>query len=210
MAQELHGLLAATGLGSPYVLVGHSFGGIIARRFAVRYPSYVAGMVLIDSSHEDQVRRYIEAEGRWGNPPVTTATRVLKLAAYPLGLRRLLPGRASRTAPAEEAGAARAVELTVRQRRADIREMLLSARSHGSPPGLGALPLTVLTAADRDATWNALQSELAALSTSATHIVAAHGGHFLQLDNPELVSAAIRDMLTRIRAMPSATASSSS
>jgi len=199
MARELHGLMAAAGIAPPYVLVGHSSGGITARRFAVRYPGDVAGMVLIDSSHEQQVPRYIEVEGRWDNPPITTVRRVLKSAAYPLGLRRLLSGKASRTAPAGEAAAARAMELTARHRRANIREKLLSARSHGSPPGLGALPLTVLTAADRDPTWNAMQAELAALSMVATHTVASYGGHFLQADNPGLVAAAIRDMLDRVR-----------
>lgn len=199
MARELHGLLAAAKIAPPYVLAGHSFGGIIARRFAVRYPGDVAGIVLIDSPHEDQVRRFIKAEGYWGNPPLTTAWRVLKAAACPLGLRRLLPGNPGRTALPEDASAARAVGLTARGRRADIREMILSARPNGSPPGLGNLPLTVLTAAGRDPTWNAMQAELAAISTASTHIVAEYGWHFLQQDNPELVSTAIRDLLTRIR-----------
>jgi pimeloyl-ACP methyl ester carboxylesterase len=199
MARELHRLLATAKIAPPYVLAGHSFGGVIARRFAVRYPADVAGIVLIDSSHEDQVRRFIEAEGHWGNPPLTTAWRVLKAAACPLSLQRLLSRKPSRTALPQDAGAARAVGLTARGRRADIREMLLAARSHGSPPDLGSLPLTVLTAAGRDPTWNAMQAELAATSTASTHIVADHGWHFLQQDNPDFVSAAIRDMLDRIR-----------
>jgi len=112
MAHELHGLLAAAKIAPQYVLAGHSFGGIIARRFAVRYPGDVAGIVLIDSSHEDQVRRFIEAEGPWGNPPLITAWRVLKAAACPLGLRRLLSRRPSRTAVRQDDGAACAVGLT--------------------------------------------------------------------------------------------------
>lgn len=198
MAHELHGLLAAAKIAPPYVLAGHSFGGIIARRFAVRYPGDVAGIVLIDSSHEDQVRRFIEAEGPWGNPPLSTAWRVLKAAACPLGLRRLLSRRPGRTAVRQDVGAARAVGLTARGRRADIREMLLSARLHGSPPDLGSLPLTVLTAAGRDPTWNDLQAELATTSTASTHIVAEYGWHFLQQDNPDFVSAAIRDMVSQV------------
>jgi pimeloyl-ACP methyl ester carboxylesterase len=200
MARELHGLLAAAEIAPPYVLAGHSFGGVIARRFAVRYPGDVAGMVLIDSSHEDQARRFIEAEGwHWGKPPITTARRILKSAAFPLGLRRLLPGKPSRTALPQDAGAARAVGLTARYRRADIREMLLAARPHGNPPDLGSLPLTVLTAAGRDPTWNAMQAELAAISRASTHIVADHGWHFLQQDNPGFVRVAIRDMVSQVR-----------
>jgi pimeloyl-ACP methyl ester carboxylesterase len=199
MARELHDLLAAAGVTGPVVLAGHSIGGIIARRYAVRYPGDVAGLVLIDSSHEDQVHRYIAVEGRWVNPPVTTATSILKMAAVPLGLRRLLPRKPSRTAPPGLVGASRAINLTRRRRRAGIRETVLFAGLNGTPPDLGDLPLTVLTAAGRDATWNAMQAELAATSTASTHLIAGHGWHFLQQDNPDFVSAAIRDMVSRVR-----------
>lgn len=200
MARELRDLLAAAGISPPYVLVGHSLGGVIARRFAARYPVDVAGLVLIDSSHEDQVRR-LRAEGWWGHPPVSTVRHALKRGTRLLflGLYRLLSREDVSDVPPEYAGAAHAVSLTARARRADLRELLLTLRPHGSPPDLGELPLTVLTAADRDATWNAMQAELATISTESTHIVADHGGHFLQRDNPELVRAAIRDMIARIR-----------
>jgi pimeloyl-ACP methyl ester carboxylesterase len=56
-AEELRGLLDAAGIEPPYVLLAHSMGGIFARRFAVRYPDAVAGMVLVDSSHENQAGR---------------------------------------------------------------------------------------------------------------------------------------------------------
>jgi pimeloyl-ACP methyl ester carboxylesterase len=200
MARELRDVLAGAGLAPPYVLVGHSLGGIIARRFAVRYPGDVAGMVLIDSSHEDQARR-LPAEGWWSNPPVSTARHALKRGTRLLflGLYRLLSSRAVSDVPPECADAARAVNLTARARRADLRELLITLRSHGNPPDLGSLPLTVLTAADRDATWNAMQAELATTSTESTHIVALHGGHYLQKDNPALVSSAIHDLVKRIR-----------
>lgn len=202
MARELHDLLAAAGISPPYLLVGHSLGGIIARRFAARYPADVAGMVLIDSSHEDQVRR-LRAEGWWSNPPVSTVRHALKRGTRLLflGLYRLLSREDLSDVPPEYAGAARAVGLTARARRADLRELLLTLRSHGDPPDLGALPLTVLTAANRDATWNAMQAEIAAISTESTHIVADFGGHFLQRDNPDLVRGAILEMLTRVRSL---------
>jgi pimeloyl-ACP methyl ester carboxylesterase len=200
MARELRDLLAAAGISPPYVLVGHSLGGIIARRFGARYPADVAGLVLIDSSHEDQVRR-LRAEGWWSHPPVSTVRHALKRGTRLLflGLYRQLSREDVSDVPPEYADAARAVGLTARARYTDLRELLLTLRPHGGPPDLGALPLTVLTAADRDATWNAMQAELATISTESTHIVADHGGHFLQRDNPELVRAAIKGMLARIR-----------
>ena len=70
MADELRQSLVGAGIGPPYVLVGHSIGGIIARRFAVRYGGEVAGIVLVDSSHEDQARRR-RADGWWRGAPRT-------------------------------------------------------------------------------------------------------------------------------------------
>lgn len=54
MADELHQLLTVAAIPPPYVVVGHSTGGIIARQFAARHPKGLAGLVLVDSSHEDQ------------------------------------------------------------------------------------------------------------------------------------------------------------
>jgi len=202
MASELRQSLAGAGIYPPYLLVGHSIGGIIARRFAVRYPADVAGMVLIDSSHEDQARR-LQAEGRGA-----TRTRriALRRCLRILGLRRLivlaghgeLNDQIDRDVPPELADAARAINLTARHRNAVVSELLLMARSRGRPPNLGDLPLTVLTAAGRDPTWMNLQAELASLSSASTHVVATEGGHYLQRDNPALVIAAIRELHARI------------
>ncbi len=54
----LHGLLNAAGEQPPYVMAGHSWGGEIVRLYATRYPSEIVGLVLIDSSHEEQVKRF--------------------------------------------------------------------------------------------------------------------------------------------------------
>ncbi|HXD09399.1 MAG TPA: alpha/beta hydrolase, partial [Anaerolineales bacterium] len=59
MAEELHTLLTNSGVAAPYILVGHSFGGIVMRQFAQQYPDEVAGMVLVDSAHEEQVTRLL-------------------------------------------------------------------------------------------------------------------------------------------------------
>ncbi len=66
MAADLHALLSAAGIPAPYVLVGHSIGGIVARSFYAQYPGHVAGMLLVDSSHEQQVRRFAEQGWRRG------------------------------------------------------------------------------------------------------------------------------------------------
>jgi pimeloyl-ACP methyl ester carboxylesterase len=57
-ARELHTLLEAVHAGPPYVLVGHSYGGMITREFAALYRHQVAGMVLLDASSEPEVAVY--------------------------------------------------------------------------------------------------------------------------------------------------------
>jgi pimeloyl-ACP methyl ester carboxylesterase len=74
---ELHVLLQEARVGGPYVLVGHSLGGLYSRVYAERYPEEVAGMVLVDSSHPDQFERL-------GLESALTANRVAGAVGPPL------------------------------------------------------------------------------------------------------------------------------
>ena len=56
-AEELHTLLHNAGVAPPFVLVGHSMGGLDVRMYASLYRAEVAGLVLVDASHPDQPRR---------------------------------------------------------------------------------------------------------------------------------------------------------
>jgi pimeloyl-ACP methyl ester carboxylesterase len=210
MAADLRALLLAAGIPPPYILAGHSIGGVVARRFYARNPELAAGIVLIDSSHEGQARRFDAADWRKG-----TAGYIRVMArrqARILGARRLadslglMPGiedDVAREAPPEHANAARAIILSTRQRRTMVREMLMMVRLRETPPDLGSVPLAVLTRASSPGTegvaWAQMQDELAALSSDSMHIHAERGGHYLQLDNPELVAQAIRDLVKRCR-----------
>ena len=75
IARELHALLAAAGEKPPFVLVGHSFGGFNIRVFNGNYPNEVAGMVLVDSSHEDQDNKMSPAlRAYMGQRPIASST----------------------------------------------------------------------------------------------------------------------------------------
>ncbi len=210
MADDLHLLLRAAGMPAPYVLAGHSVGGIIARRFCARHPGLVAGVVLVDSSHEDQGRRIAAADWRRGPALLVRVAaqrqaRILgvRRAAANLGLLRGFDAMVAREAPAEYAAADRAILLSARQRRTSVRELLMMARMRQNPPSLGSIPLTVLTRAPQPErerpVWAQLQNELAALSSDSVHVYAERGGHYLQFDEPDLVVQAIHDLVRRCR-----------
>jgi pimeloyl-ACP methyl ester carboxylesterase len=185
-------------------------GGIVARRFQSRYPEDVAGMLLVDSSHEDQARRLGDYGARSGLR--RAARRQLRI----LGVRRIaarlgLAGGldaaslAWETVP-EYTDAAKAVSLSTNQRRTVVREMLLLARPQGQPQDLGALPLIVLSAGSarrrKWAAWGAwcrLQDELAALSSHSAHMYAVNADHHVHLDDPGVVVQAIQDLVGRCR-----------
>lgn len=211
MAADLHALLTAAGIPPPYVVVGHSIGGIVARRFYAQHPDLVAGIVLVDSSHEQQARRFAAADWRKGTSRY--AWEVVKRQGRILGTRRLAASHGllpdfdsdiAREAPPEYAGAARAILLSTPHKRANVREMLMATHTWGAPPGLSSVPLTVLTALRRlDQSllpaWVQMQEELAALSSGSEHITAPGVGHYMHLDDPDLVVKAIRDLVRRCR-----------
>jgi pimeloyl-ACP methyl ester carboxylesterase len=210
MATDLHAMLHAAGIAPPYVLAAHSIGGIVARRFYAQYPDEVAGILLIDSSHEGQARRFDAADWRKGR--FFYLKVMARRQARILGARRLadslglMPGIAddvAREAPPEHANAARAIILSTRQRRTMVREMLMMTRLREAPPNLGSVPLTVLTRAAGTGegwpVWAQLQDELAALSTDGEHLHAGTAGHYVHLGEPELVISAILDLVRRCR-----------
>ena len=62
IVSDLEALLKAAAVAPPYLLVGHSIGGLYARAFDAQYDSQVSGMVLLDSSHEEQIWRFAQSE----------------------------------------------------------------------------------------------------------------------------------------------------
>lgn len=211
MAADLHALLHAAGIPPPYVAAGHSIGGIIARRFYARAPDKVAGILLIDSSHEDQARRFDAAS--WQKGTVAYLRVMARRQARVLGARRLasslgllpdLDADVAREAPPEYAAAARALLLSTQFRRSCVREMLMMVRLREAPQPLGSVPLDVLTALkrldqSRLQAWLEMQDELAALSSGSRHVTAEDVGHYMHLDDPALVTQAIRDLVRRCR-----------
>jgi pimeloyl-ACP methyl ester carboxylesterase len=229
MADELHALLTAAGIKPPYVLAGHSLGGLIALIYTARHREQVAGLALIDSSHPDMHKRlpagelFTHGRGRYLLRAAQWRLRPLGLVrlADDLGLRRQITDWARRAYPSDVAAAARAFALSSRQRRADVSEMGHIRRSCSQARAcladLGTLPLAVVTSSEHipgqapgsraahrrsrwyTATWSVLQAEFADLSGNSCHTVAERAGHYIHRDDPDLVIGVLRDLARRAR-----------
>ena len=184
---DLHALLIAAKIPAPYVLVGHSLGGIIVRLYAHHYPGEVAGLVLVDSAHEDQFER---TSPHFPAPfPGESESLTWHRDFWNSGWRD--PNRNGEGI--------------------DFLATRAQAQAIGS---LGDLPLLMLTAgaqfikeappgnadaARMQALWGELQGEIMQLSSHAQQILVTSSGHFIQREQPEVIVAAIRQMVEQVR-----------
>ena len=189
MAADLHALLRAADVPGPYVLVGHSAGGLVVRLYASTYPDEVVGMVLVDATHEDVWLRFQEAltPAQWDEFEALTVTNRELQEAYPEAERLW-------TAPlADDASTGQ-----VRQARveAPLRPMPLVVLSHGLP---FAAPFAGWPSEAMEGIMLALQDDLAQLVPNARHVIASQSGHDVHQDQPELVIAAIHAVVEAVR-----------
>lgn len=199
ITSELHTLLKAAGIPPPYVLVGHSIGGVYVQLFAARYADEVAGVVLVDSSHHDQLERV------HGIPAFVP---YVYKAAAPVGLARIVnqvagtPPNLSPEANAERSGLYSHTHtvFAIADEMAVVPESFNELRA--SPMQLGAKPLIVLSrglsagaSPETEAAWRELQTELVKCSASGKLVIAERSGHYIQFAEPELVIDAIRQIV---------------
>jgi len=204
VVDDLHALLDS--LPGPYVLVGHSLGGLYVRRFAARFPDDVAGLVLIDASDEKQLTGILAP----GVPPQLWRPGAMsdsELQKFFEDLGRRM--RASQDAPAKDAphkaddGASGEIRMAqfYRQIAAERRDFMFSDK-----------PLIVLTATrtapmprfsenqvkQLTEDYRVLQERMQLLSRNSKQIL-VDSGHFVHRDRPDVVIAAIREVVTAVR-----------
>jgi pimeloyl-ACP methyl ester carboxylesterase len=178
IVNELHSLLANAGLEAPYVLVGHSFGGLNVRLYAIDHPGDVAGLVLVDAMTENVDSRY------WALVPRDKMRELQKgLSTLPDGVdfEGLRESMAQVRASPKSLGA---IPLVVLTRGKDLPE-------YGLPSDVAARTFRA---------WGEMQAELPRLSSNGIQVVAKSSGHFIQWDAPKLVIAAIREVVDAARA----------
>ncbi|MDQ3694869.1 MAG: alpha/beta hydrolase [Chloroflexota bacterium] len=189
LVADLHALLRAAAVPGPYVLAGHSAGGLAVRLYASTYPDEVVGMVLVDATTEDVWRRFQGAltPAQWSEFEALTVTNRELQEVYPEAERLW-------TAPlADDASTGQ-----VRQAQIDspLRPMPLVVLSHGIPfaeafPGWPSETMEGIMRANQDG--------LARLVPNARHVLATRSGHNIHQDQPELVIQAIRAVVDVVR-----------
>jgi len=171
-AADLHRLLERNNTPGPYVLVGASLGGIFVRCFALHYPDQTAGIVLVDSSHEEQyshysaispsiAERYATQDGRFDRNDLLRASGQLPAGKH-------------------------------LQWHLDVPLIVLEHKRPVGPPR---------TEADRLAVdWHDLQVDLASRSKYGK-LIETNSGHFMAGEQPEIIVESIRDVIRQAQAL---------
>ncbi len=209
IATELHAALQSAGEKPPFLLVGHSFGGFCVRVFNGKYPEHVAGIVLVDSTEEDQYRLLPQGWRDVGAAMSRRAGRQVFWAPLyvDLGIARLefllrgqhVPSLLLQTK-------------YLKARTSELENIEVSAEQARAAGHISDKPLIVLTAgraidaslksalSDADqrayaATWvDDLQLRLARLSARGKRVLVSDSGHDMPADRPDAIVSAVREL----------------
>jgi pimeloyl-ACP methyl ester carboxylesterase len=180
---DLHALLRAAKIPGPYVMVGHSTGGLIARLYASTYSDQIVGLVLVDAISERMRTALTPAQWTLYNrrfliqaPPEIASYPDLETIDFEASFDQMRRAAAARP----------------------LRPMPLVVLSKDHPFGLPSdLPKEFVDAVEQ--AWKDGQDGLATLLPNARHVVDTHSGHYIQVERPQWVIQAIRQVVEAVR-----------
>jgi pimeloyl-ACP methyl ester carboxylesterase len=219
---DLAAMIEHAGLTGPFILAGHSFGGLVVRRFQQQYPKLVAGMVLVDPVVRGEWRDLTPQRAAMLARGAKLSRRGALLARmgvvrWALGLlmngSRTLPNLIARVSAGSGAGVMERLtgevkkipkelwpaiadhwseERCFRGLADGLENLPLSVTQIDEDRSLGDLPLAVLSAANASPEALREHEHDSRLSSCGEHIVVPNTGHWIQLDAPDAVVTAIR------------------
>ncbi len=200
---ELQALLEGAGIEGPYVLVGHSYGGLYARMYAARYPDKVAGVALVDSSHPEQFTREPEGRAMYERTerlgtllPFLTRLGVIRLTNF-FPAHPDLPQQQRAQVEAFNSSTQHLVSTTE-----EFRATPETAAQVRGTQSLGDKPLAIISAGEQPPGWLEMQEELAVLSSdSINHVVegTTHESLLYERRDAQVSSAAIDQVVEAVR-----------
>ncbi len=170
---DLHALLSAAGIAGPLVLVGHSYGGLNVQLYAAQHPEDLAGLILVDSLHPDNLVRAAEILGEQ-----SMATLMRGLQGNPEGVD--LKASFDQVRAAGNLG--------------DMPLTVITAGRSELPPFIDRGVREGLAGS-----WLESQRELVRLSSAGVNVIAEESGHCVQCDQPDLVADEIRRLVEAAR-----------
>jgi pimeloyl-ACP methyl ester carboxylesterase len=231
-AYDLRRLLKVAGINGPFVLVGQSVGGVIAREFARQTPQDVAGMVLVDASHEDS--HFLSPRGLFRERDTSKGRPIPPLRDSVGPQDQLSPETIAQIqASIKQMDFKPEIEPPFDKLPAETQKLRLWALGllthfaatyndfageeaadayewrHAHPRPLGDIPLIVLTRSENNyppkfakqltEEHEQQQADLVTLSANARQIVVPNSGHHIQLDQPQAVADAIREVVKQAK-----------